>query len=866
MLLPSYSTQTWCLLLAMLGSGALRSVLVKLYYQHGLEDPLFVTLLVLAGHAVALPLYYLQRYWNVSDSFSPKQSSEESDDFYPNIRRGMLAPLPEEDDDDTLGHKHQQAAGQSHQENDPSPERTQFSASQFSDTRSASFWSAFLSKKSGASTTMESSGTKTSVTTMPRSNVAAVVQAARQNYAAWPSETDSQWLSVTSERAGDDDDDVGEEMDSQDEHPTTITRTHHRQPTPRESRPKSRTFRHANSIHNNNSNPTTVNNKKNNTNNSVLQAGRRRQTLERLRSESPQHNTRGGPHTRFAFLEAVDRMTPAQVVTSRSSVQVELQHVRQAKVLHQKEVELWHKEAALLGAPAAPVEPPWYDRPVRRHSADSATTGASQRGGTDDLSSMDSSALRTFESHEGSQAQTHISTDSTFWDNPYTMREPSLRYLNSLPLQKALQSRPNPLLAKVLPRAPFPTTPLSEASTTTTVPFGSTDRAALRSPESRAVDDASETSSQLFTLRDDKERLERRHVELAAREGRVLELLQQIDERQDYLAASVHDSYDRDELPTDRSGGVTLPSMGSGSRTRLTREARHAVQWVRELPYFARPLIPALLSLVHTIFRLAVLLYLDASVAEFLMAGFALVASVLVARIVRRRVISPQQWYGLATVVAGLVQICVVDAFSHHEVAGLGGDDDEDDDAPSSNFTRGLLCVLGTLVFAVLQDVAEEIFLHEYKFPPLQLLGLEGVYAFCLAIPVYYGIGPKFGLKPEDSFVQAGESGRLTALTGSLLIICCVAGIVQILSIGVTSSMTRNVWKNFRGLAVLLIGICIYYGSGSEDKVESDAFGEPFLIPATWLNLGAFAVILAGLVVYHTPPTVPLEEEETESS
>ena len=65
--------------------------------------------------------------------------------------------------------------------------------------------------------------------------------------------------------------------------------------------------------------------------------------------------------------------------------------------------------------------------------------------------------------------------------------------------------------------------------------------------------------------------------------------------------------------------------------------------------------------------------------------------------------------------------------------------------------------------------------------------------------------------------------------------------------------MTRNMWKNFRGLIVLLIGMIIFYSTGSGDKSADEVIGEPFKTPETLLNLGAFGVILAGLLVYYTP-------------
>lgn len=147
--------------------------------------------------------------------------------------------------------------------------------------------------------------------------------------------------------------------------------------------------------------------------------------------------------------------------------------------------------------------------------------------------------------------------------------------------------------------------------------------------------------------------------------------------------------------------------------------------------------------------------------------------------------------------------------------------------------------------------------MQETRFPALQLLGCEGVYSVIIGLPLYVMVGPALGHDPIDAFRGAGESPPVLCMTFVLLGVFCVAGIFQILSTGVTSSMTRNMWKNFRGLIVLLIGMIIYYSTGSGDKSEDEVIvGERFKIPETLLNLGAFAVILAGLVVYYTPVPV----------
>jgi len=57
--------------------------------------------------------------------------------------------------------------------------------------------------------------------------------------------------------------------------------------------------------------------------------------------------------------------------------------------------------------------------------------------------------------------------------------------------------------------------------------------------------------------------------------------------------------------------------------------------------------------------------------------------------------------------------------------------------------------------------------------------------------------------------------------------------------------MTRNVWKNFRGLVVWIAALLIYYAIGDED------LGEPWPIPVSSVTLSGFSVMVGGLYVYY---------------
>ena len=74
-----YSKETWFILIAMVGTGAARTLAVKILYQIGLEAPLYVTLLYLLGQTLSLGGYGMQR-WNAEVPEEGKDEGETGGD------------------------------------------------------------------------------------------------------------------------------------------------------------------------------------------------------------------------------------------------------------------------------------------------------------------------------------------------------------------------------------------------------------------------------------------------------------------------------------------------------------------------------------------------------------------------------------------------------------------------------------------------------------------------------------------------------------------------------------------------------------------------------------------------------------------
>ena len=305
-------------------------------------------------------------------------------------------------------------------------------------------------------------------------------------------------------------------------------------------------------------------------------------------------------------------------------------------------------------------------------------------------------------------------------------------------------------------------------------------------------------------------------------------------------SSQTRDSNSVDEDPPDEGETAEISlkiakfrqrKSNRGSVHGLTMKSREAIQWVHKIPNWAKPLMSSGFNLLDVAFRMLSILYLAASVAEMLIGGMELILSIVAARVVRKRHIAKQRWCGAGIMLIGLVLVACSDLVSDNE--------------SSESFGLGLLFVVLKVVMGVSKDMTQELFMQEGGLSATLLLGMEGVYGLLMAVPLYFLLGPVAGYDPVEAFRGIGESALSIGYTFGLLLIFFVAGMYSILSTAVTSSMSRNMWKNFRGLVVWIAALIIFYASGDED------LGEPWMIPGSFMILAGFSVMLGALYVYY---------------
>ena len=286
------------------------------------------------------------------------------------------------------------------------------------------------------------------------------------------------------------------------------------------------------------------------------------------------------------------------------------------------------------------------------------------------------------------------------------------------------------------------------------------------------------------------------------------------------------------------SQSVSTHGLPSESRTE---------KLISRIPWYLKPIIPAFFNLLNSCMRWTSLLFVAASIAEMLISGMELVLSVLASRCVRGRRITCVRWIGVAIVTVGIILVGIFD--TRNANIASQGDDSANTDGQESTVMRdqviGILLILGQSIMSVLQDITEEVFMQEAAFPPALLVGMEGLFGLIIALILYFPLAPLFGEKPSAVLEDLQSNGKIVGLSIGWALLVTVTGVFNIAATGVTSSMTRNVWKNFRTALIWIVSLIIFYATGNPE------LGEEWFVPGSFYILIGFTVMLGGIYVYY---------------
>ena len=252
--------------------------------------------------------------------------------------------------------------------------------------------------------------------------------------------------------------------------------------------------------------------------------------------------------------------------------------------------------------------------------------------------------------------------------------------------------------------------------------------------------------------------------------------------------------------------------------------------WVHAIPWYLKPVVPGFFNLCNSAMRWGSLIYVAASMAEMLISGLELLLSVVAARCIRKRRISWSRWVGVVVVALGLVLVRLANR----------------DSVDGKHSWIGDVLIIGQCVMSVIQDMTEELFMHEAAFPATLLLGMEGLFGLLFGVPLYLLFARRLGEAPAATRDAIASSPSKAGAMVGLTLLFTLTGVFNIMATSVTSSMTRNVWKNFRTVLVWAFGLILFYATRDDD------LGEKWIYPNSIFVLGAFCVMLSGAYIYYT--------------
>ena len=122
--------------------------------------------------------------------------------------------------------------------------------------------------------------------------------------------------------------------------------------------------------------------------------------------------------------------------------------------------------------------------------------------------------------------------------------------------------------------------------------------------------------------------------------------------------------------------------------------------------------------------------------------------------------------------------------------------------------------------------------------------------------------GKTFHLQQEpwihDKWADRSRVGIF--LTLAVVPLCFFAALYSILATSVTSAMTKNMWKNMRGIVVWVVGLSMFYVASGNNNL-----GEEWEMPGSLLILGGSAVLMVGVHVYYHKKPEPETSDIPES-
>eukprot|EP00727_Mastigamoeba_balamuthi_P013153 m51a1_g8460 hypothetical protein (420) ;mRNA; r:425930-427468 len=268
--------------------------------------------------------------------------------------------------------------------------------------------------------------------------------------------------------------------------------------------------------------------------------------------------------------------------------------------------------------------------------------------------------------------------------------------------------------------------------------------------------------------------------------------------------------------------------------------------------------IPAFLDLLGTSISSIGLLYTSASVWQMLR-GSIIVFSCILSTIILKRKTPAYRWFAVAITICGLVLVGLSSVFSSRAGTSGGASSGSSEGAGASEegwkTVVGIVLVLVAMLITGTQMVVEEVLLRKRDFPPLQVVGMEGVSGtlamMFVVLPIVYfipGDNPSSMARGSydnaiDAFIMMGHSAPLLVF---ILVYIVSDALFNFFGVNVTkylSAVHRTIIDACRSIFVWAWQLLTYY-------CISERYGEKWT-KYSGLQVAGFVLLIVGTVIYN---------------
>ena len=207
-------------------------------------------------------------------------------------------------------------------------------------------------------------------------------------------------------------------------------------------------------------------------------------------------------------------------------------------------------------------------------------------------------------------------------------------------------------------------------------------------------------------------------------------------------------------------------------------------------------------------------------------------------------------------------------------LVGLAGTLSSDDESSGAGMViLGLGFIVAAQAVTAVQFIVEEEFMNEHKadrLDPVALVGFEGLWglAYFAVLAPYLTYTPDQGPRPEpisilwhedfnDTFVQISNSTPIAILCLGYFVTILMYNVSANVVTNCLSAVVRSILEACRTLGVWIVGLLLYY------IFKSNAVGEKWNVPWSFLELFGFFVLLLGTFSYKALVKLPCVDPES---